>query len=119
MMPGAEADQVIEETATLFKTRSQADWSEFADRVDCCLAPVLTVAEAQNDPQLKARKMFVTEAHPTEGDVLQYAFPLKMSDFEFGIEQHAPAQGEHSEEVLCKLGYSADEIAALKSGNVI
>lgn len=119
MVPGAEADETIVETRALFKTRTQAEWAQFALDVDCCLAPVLTIEEAEDDPQLKSRGMFVREEHPTEGEVLQFAFPLKMSDYEFTIERHAPAHGEHSEEVLADLGYSADEITALKSDKVI
>lgn len=116
---GAEADTVRDEVAAIFRTDTQAHWVErFAD-VDCCIAPVLTLAECMEDEQLQAREMFVIDKHPTEGDVPQLAFPVKFSEFTFTIERSAPRHGEHSREILAEAGYSEQRITELETAGVI
>ncbi len=114
-----ESARVRGEVAAIIKRQPQSYWSAFALRVDCCMAPVLTLAESREDPQLKARGMFVTHDHPVEGPVRQFAFPIKFSDFAFSIDRAAPLYGEHSEEILEAAGYGPDQIAQLKSDGVI
>ena len=115
----AEAGELQAELVALFKSNTQAYWTErFAD-VDCCVTPVLHIAESRENPQLKAREMFVTAQHPTEGTVPQFAFPLKISEFQFSIERSAPHHGEHSKEILSEAGYSDEQIAELETAGVI
>lgn len=116
---GTAAVAVRTEIAEVFKTRSQAFWVERFGEFDCCVAPVLTLSEAMDNEQLQARAMFVTVDDPHEGPTLQYAFPIKMSEFEFVIYRNAPGHGEHSHEVLAEIGYSAETIASLSEGGVI
>ena len=111
---GAEADGVYAELAAIFRSNTQDYWTtRFAD-VDCCVAPVLTLTESMKNEQLQARKMFVTQ-----GDVLQFAFPLKLSDFEFTIARPPPDHGEHSKEILAEAGYSDEKLTALEAAGVI
>ncbi|MFQ5545536.1 MAG: CaiB/BaiF CoA transferase family protein [Acidiferrobacterales bacterium] len=111
---GAEADRVHAEVAAIFSSNTHDYWTtRFAD-VDCCVAPVLTLTESTNNEQLQARGMFVSQ-----GDVPQFAFPLKLSDFEFTIERPPPDHGEHSKEILAEAGYSDEKLAALEAAGVI
>ena len=116
---GEEGRAIRAELAAIFKARSQAYWIDFAARVDCCLAPVLSLRESMDNAQLKARGMFVTDRHPTDGDVTQFAFPIKFSDFEFSIDRPAPLHGEHTDEVLASLGYDGAEIERLRAMDVV
>ena len=45
--------------------------------------------------------------------------PVGFSRMEPGIRRHAPARGEHTDEVLTELGYSRDTIADLRARKVI
>ena len=116
---GEEGRTIRAELAAIFKARSQACWIDVAARVDCCLAPVLSLRESMDNEQLKARGMFVTDRHPTDGDVTQFAFPIKFSDFEFSIDRPAPLHGEHTDEVLASLGYDGAEIERLRAMDVV
>ena len=49
----------------------------------------------------------------------QIAFPLQMSDFSFTVERRAPAQGEHSREILAEIGYDDERLASLEKSGVI
>ncbi|HEX7811097.1 MAG TPA: CoA transferase, partial [Burkholderiales bacterium] len=81
---------------------------------DCCVTPVLKLEESLEDPQLRAREMVVRE-----GGALQFAPPLKMSEYEFAVERRAPAAGEHTDEILREAGYSSAEIETLRGAAVV
>ncbi len=118
-LSGVEADELRGELAEIFRSNTQAYWVErFAD-VDCCVTPILNIAEAMDNPQLRARAIFITEQHPTEDDLQQFAFPVKFSDFDFSIEHPAPLHGEHTKEVLAQAGFSDNKIAELEEQGII
>ncbi|MCP5419758.1 MAG: CoA transferase [Gammaproteobacteria bacterium] len=111
---GATAETIRAEVAALFKSQPQAHWVALFDGVDCCVTPVLTLAESMGNEQIEARGLFVEAEHPQDGALTQFAFPLRFSEFEFAVERPAPAPGEHSEEILTQAGFSAERIAQLR-----
>lgn len=111
---GTTAAALRNELETLFASRSQADWRDFFAGVDCCVTPVLTVAEALEHPQFIARGMTVS----ADG-VTQYAPPVKLSGWVFAVERAAPSPGEHGEEILREAGLSDGEILVLRQASVI
>ena len=94
-------------------TRPRDAWASLFATVDCCVTPILAPEEALKNEQLVARKMIVTD-----DDLVQFAPPLKLSEFDFAIRQRAPDAGEHNASILQAAGYSADEIAGLKADGV-
>lgn len=98
------------EMAALFATRSRDAWTGLFAAVDCCVTPILSPEEALANEQVVARRMVLHE-----GDLAQFAPPLKLSDYEFSIRQPAPKAGEHNQAILVAAGYSGDEIAALRA----
>jgi crotonobetainyl-CoA:carnitine CoA-transferase CaiB-like acyl-CoA transferase len=116
---GEAAAAVRAELAAIFKAQPQAHWVAVFDQVDCCVTPILTMAEAMANEQLRARGMFVTSQHPVDGEVPQFAFPVKFSEFEFSIEREAPGAGEQGEEILREAGFAAAEIERLQGAGVI
>lgn len=101
--------------AAIFAAHPQAYWiAKFATE-DCCVTPVLPLEQCLDDPQHTARAMVVRD----NGGALQFAPPLKMSDYEFRIARPAPAPGEHSGEILREAGYSVAEIENLRTAGVI
>jgi len=57
--------------------------------------------------------------HPTRGRYVQVGSPINLSDSPVEVER-SPLLGEHTEEILGKvLGYTADELAAIKSSGAI
>ncbi len=110
--PGSDAHaQVVE----IFKARTRAQWEQFAREHDCCLEPVLELDEALDSELVRAREMVVNLAQPgVEGGVRQLGLPVKLERTPGTHDRlPGPTLGEHTEEVLAAVGYSAEEIAAL------
>ncbi len=58
-MNPANWDGYAQKLAALFKTRTQAEWTELLEGSDACFAPVLSLDEAREHPHMKARAAFV------------------------------------------------------------
>lgn len=58
-MDPANWDDYADKLAALFKTKTQAEWTELLEGSDACFAPVLTLDEARDHPHMKARGAFV------------------------------------------------------------
>jgi len=111
---GKEPQWGKEELGKIFAARPQAYWVEKFHGEDCCVTPVLALEESFEDRQIIARGMVLRD-----GNVLQLAPPLKMSEFEFVVERPAPAPGEHSEQILREAGYADTEIGKMRASGVI
>ncbi|HEU4461652.1 MAG TPA: CoA transferase, partial [Solirubrobacterales bacterium] len=66
-----------------------------------------------------AREMVVELEQPELGKVRQLGNPVKMSRTPADPTRPAPAFGEHSDEVLREVGYSDEEIAAMKESGAV
>jgi crotonobetainyl-CoA:carnitine CoA-transferase CaiB-like acyl-CoA transferase len=109
-----DAQWGLEETRRIFAAQPQHYWIEKFAREDCCVTPVLKLEDCLDNPQLRAREMI---SH--EGGALQFAPPLKMSEYEFSVERHAPQAGEHTDEILREAGYSDTDISGLRATGVV
>ncbi len=112
---GNEGAQVRRELEAVFAAAPLAHWIERFAGVDCCVTPVRTLDEALEDPQFAARAMVVTQPDGSR----QYAPPFKLSDHDFAVAREAPAQGEHTVEVLREAGYDDAAIEALAADGAI
>lgn len=111
---GAEGERAKQELAAVFAGQPQSHWIARFAEVDCCVTPVLTIAEALDNEQLQVRGMVV------EADgIPQFAPPYKLSGYEFAIERSAPAPGQHSEDILREAGFDADAIDKLREQGII
>ena len=75
--------------------------------------------EIAEEPSLRASGTVVEVDHPTRGKYLTVGNPIKMSDSPADVRR-SPLLGEHTEEILAKvLGYSAADIAEIKTSGAI
>lgn len=83
--------------------------------------PLLSIKELAVDPHFNdARGMFPTMQQPGVGDFRVTAMPIKFSETPPTITRHAPALGEHNEEVYAEmLGYTPEKVADLKQQGII
>ncbi len=82
-------------------------------------APVNSIADLLEDPQLKVRGYFRRLNHQSVGDADYPGLPFQMHGTPGAVERPAPRLGESNAAVLGELGYSAGDIATLASTGVI
>jgi CoA:oxalate CoA-transferase len=74
--------------------------------------------EVFDDPQMIARGVVKDVEHPRLGHMRAVRNPILLDHDGPTIERHAPMLGEHSEEILRELGYSADKIGEFVDAGV-
>lgn len=74
--------------------------------------------EIAEDKSLRESNSIVEVEQPKRGKYLTVGCPMKFSSFTPEIKS-APLLGEHTDEVLAELGYSAEQIASMRTNKVI
>ncbi len=112
---GDDGARVRAELARIFTGAPLAAWVEKFATADCCVTPIATLPEALADPQFAARAMVITRPDGSR----EFAPPFKVSDHDLSLAREAPAQGEHSAEILREAGYDVATIDALVAAGVV
>ncbi len=82
--------------------------------------PVLRSGEVLEDPQVEARELFKYVDYPGAAKPVPLAdTAVRLSATPGGVRRRAPLLGEHTDEILVQIGYSKQEIAGLRSGQVV
>lgn len=102
-----------------FEKRSFDELCELFSGVDACVEPVLSLSEAVEHPQLKARELISQVPREDGSTQAQLACPLKFSQGLPEPRHIGVAVGAHSDEVLAQLGFSAQRIAELRRAKVV
>jgi len=120
LSPKAEDQRLLKrEIAIEFEKRDFADWCERFAVVDACVEPMLPLSEAVEHPQIQARGL-VTEVPRGDGrSQRQMACPIRFSAGLPAPKHIGVAAGAHSAEVLAELGYSDEQVAALKAAGAV
>ena len=104
---------------SLFATGTRADWVAKLRGADIVSAPINTLLEASNDPDVLANGYVSEIEYPKHGKRLKvHGTPWQFSETPAkpGI---APELGEHNDSALAGLGYSAAEIDDLRRRKII
>jgi crotonobetainyl-CoA:carnitine CoA-transferase CaiB-like acyl-CoA transferase len=95
-------------------------WLENLEKAKVGCSPILHPDEVFADPHVRARGMVVQMQLPgldQPADVI--ASPMKFSKTKVNYRLPPPALGQHSNDVLGKLGYSPDQIAKMSDHGII
>jgi formyl-CoA transferase len=87
-------------------------------KFDIPCAPVMSMKELSVDPSLRASGTIAEVQHKERGSYLTVGSPIKFSDMKVEITG-SPLLGEHTDQVLAELGYSADKIATLHAAKAV
>jgi crotonobetainyl-CoA:carnitine CoA-transferase CaiB-like acyl-CoA transferase len=82
-------------------------------------APINTVPDVFEDPQLVHRQMLRQVPHPAAGSVPQVVSPLRFSEAPLAFDRAPPLLGQHTADVLAELGIDAESQAELQRRGVI
>src|SRR6187455_1181398 len=100
------------------KTKTKFEAMDILNKHDIPCGPILSMKEIAEEPSLRATGTVVEVDHPKRGKYLSVGNPIKMSDSITEVKR-SPLLGEHTEEVLTELGYSAGEMATLREAKII
>ncbi len=116
---GQKQEEVLKILQDIFKSKTRGEWETMLEDVETCFEPVNEIGEVFSHPQVQHRQMIVDQIHPTEGQIKQVGFPVKLSETPGALRMPPPGYGEHSEAILRELGYSPEAVTRLKQDGVI
>lgn len=99
-------------------TKTKFECMDILNEHDIPCGPILSMKEIAEEPSLRKTGTVVEVDHPTRGKYLTVGNPIKMSDSPTEVKR-SPLLGEHTEEVMAELGYTKDQIAALRAEGAI
>jgi crotonobetainyl-CoA:carnitine CoA-transferase CaiB-like acyl-CoA transferase len=114
----ANSDAIVAELDSMFARRTFAEWKALLAKLDAPWAPVQSVHEVIDDPQVVANG-YVGEVRLDEDSA--YRLPNVPVQFDEQAAQlrRAPEHGEHTEALLQELGYDWDAISTMMQDGVI
>jgi crotonobetainyl-CoA:carnitine CoA-transferase CaiB-like acyl-CoA transferase len=114
-----ERKRLLQTLDRLFATGPREKWVELLRGADIVSAPINTLLEASNDPDVLANGYVTEVEYPKHGKKLKvHGSPWHFSETppRIGV---APELGEHTDAVLKEIGYSTEEIQGFRERNVI
>jgi crotonobetainyl-CoA:carnitine CoA-transferase CaiB-like acyl-CoA transferase len=100
-------------------TRSCAEALAELEEARIPAGPVLGLDSVLDDPQVKARELLHPIDFPGAESVPIASTPVRLSETPGSIRRRAPLPGEHTDEILCELGYSTDAVQQLRAAQVV
>lgn len=107
------------ELQAIFSTQPAEHWLNMFRAIGIPCGAINEVDEILNDPHILARGMVVEMEHPTAGDIRVLGNPMHLSATPPTYRLPPPTLGQHTDDILWELGYSAEEIAAMREDGVI
>ena len=119
-----DADRAREEALLeqIMPTRTAAEWEVYLQERHVPAARVRTMGEAVADPQIPSRGVLHRFDNGAPG--VDGTFTVPLAAFKFAhdgprIDTPPPVLGQHNDEVLRELGYSAADVAGFRAAGVI
>jgi formyl-CoA transferase len=99
-------------------TRTKFEAMQILNEYDIPCGPILSMKELAEEPSLRKTGTIVEVDHPVRGKYLTVGNPIKLSDSQTEVKR-SPLLGEHTDEVMAELGYSPEQIGALRAAGAI
>ncbi|MEM7057951.1 MAG: CoA transferase [Pseudomonadota bacterium] len=107
------------EIQAVIGTNTSKHWVDLMNEAGCPCGPVYTIDETFDDPQVQHLGMAADIDTLPFGQTQMVAQPIKMSRTNTSMAAHPPDRGEHTDELLTEAGYSAEDIAQMRTNNVV
>jgi crotonobetainyl-CoA:carnitine CoA-transferase CaiB-like acyl-CoA transferase len=112
-------EELAHELQDEFSKQPRAHWMAALERYDVPFAPALEVGELEQDAQVAHLASFGTVSHPLRGERTILNRPVRYDGDNFTAFRAAPELGENSDEIVAGLGFSADELQALRDKGIM
>jgi formyl-CoA transferase len=108
----AELDKVL-------ARKPSAEWIEVLNKAGVPSGPIYNIKQVFEDPHVKHLGLAQPVEHKSRGTMQVQGLPATLSRTPGGIRMPAPEHGQHTDEILAELGYSPDEIKALRQAGAV
>jgi len=115
----ALAPEIVSILDKVFINKTYAQWDEILSKTKLCYDRVLHLLDVIQDPQAVANDYFIKREYPSGKTVYFATPPFKMSNLPQEDLEKTIHHGEHTREVLRKIGYSDSTIQELLKKNII
>jgi len=112
-------EAVVEAVAVLTRARKTDELLERLRAAGVPSAPICTMDQVAQAPQTAASGMLVGAPHPRLSDYRSVGLPIQWNGRRPEVRRVPPLLGEHSADVLTALGYTLDDVRALKSQGLV
>lgn len=99
--------------------KTTVEWVEILNAAHIACGPIFNLEEVFSNPQVLERQMLMHVRHSDYGEIPMIGFPVKSSTDFCQVRRPPPVLGEHTEAVLSELGFSAEDIEALRKDGVV
>lgn len=106
--------EIFAKLKSIFKSATLEDWLQRLEKLEIPIAPVNDVQAVFSDPQVRNRRMRIES-----NKFSQIGFPAQFSACAPVPPKAPPKLGDHTEEILKKLGYAQEKIDSLRKKGVI
>jgi len=97
-----------------FLAKTTREWIAVLEAHDMICAPVQDYGEVTSDAQALANDYLLDVEHPSNGRTQVIGAPWRFSETPAAVAAAAPELGQHTEEILLSLGYTWEQITALR-----
>ena len=113
------ASELVSIIERVFRTKTYQQWKDILSLNKLIWAPLQTPLEVTQDEQAIANDYFCEWDHPDYGCIKLLNNPIKLSRTTAENVCKAPDLGQHTEQILERLGYEPELIEELRSSGII
>ena len=114
-----ERDDVYRMIQERLLERDAGTWLERLATRDVWCAPVARFEDVVEDPQVRHNELLTTVERPSGEPTRVVGMPVRFSATPGTIRSGPPAVGEHTDEVLASVGFTTEEIRAMREDGAV
>ena len=112
-------DEVTAAVNSLLSSNTSAHWLQRLNEAGVPSGPINTIDQVFADPQVRHLGMVEEIPSPYFDPLRVVGQPFRLSGTESGVRLRPPEHGEHTDEILATLGYTAEAITGLRERGVV
>lgn len=116
---GENSGLLISVLEEILATKTRDEWIRRFDEYDIIYAPVSSITDVINDPQVLENEYIIEVDDPRYGLTKLVDCPVQLRKTPGRVRDLGPELGQHTEEILLEMGYTWDDIVSLREQKVI